>query len=109
MKIFISQPMRGKTDKQIKLERKDAIAKAKDVLGEEVEIIDSYFEEYNPNNGCIPMKYLAKSIELLADADIVCFANGWQDARGCVIERECAVRYGIPIYYLDRRKGDTTK
>ena len=98
-KLFISQPMRGKTDKQIKLERKDAIAKAKDVLGEEVEIIDSYFEEYNPNNGCIPMKYLAKSIELLADADIVYFANGWQDARGCKIEHDCAVAYGIDWIY----------
>ncbi len=98
-KLFISQPMRGKTDKQIKLEREDAIAKAKDVLGEEVEIIDSYFEEYNPNNGCIPMKYLAKSIELLADADIVYFANGWQDARGCKIEHDCAVAYGIDWIY----------
>ena len=29
--------------------------------------------------------------------DIVYFAEGWQNTRGCVIEHECAVRYGIPI------------
>ena len=44
-KLFISQPMRGKTDKQIKSEREYAVAKSKDILGEEVEVIESYFED----------------------------------------------------------------
>ena len=98
-KLFISQPMRGKTDKQIKSEREYAVAKSKDILGEEVEVIDSYFEDYNPSEGCIPMKYLAKSIELLADADIVYFANGWQEARGCKIEHDCVIAYGTAYIY----------
>lgn len=43
-KLFISQPMKDKTDEQIKAERKRAIQKATELLGEEVEVIDSFFE-----------------------------------------------------------------
>lgn len=41
------------------------------------------------------MKYLAKSLELLADADVAYFARGWESARGCLIENQCAIEYGI--------------
>ena len=39
--------------------------------------------------------FLGKSLELLAQADVVYFAPGWADARGCRIEHLCAVEYGI--------------
>lgn len=94
-KLFISQPMRGKSEEQIKAEREKAIKVARQILNDDVEVIDSYFEDYNPSNGCVPLKYLAKSLELLADADIAYFANGWSEARGCRIEHDCAVAYGI--------------
>lgn len=41
------------------------------------------------------MKYLAKSLELLVDADVAYFAKGWESARGCRIENQCAIEYGI--------------
>ena len=25
---------------------------------------------------------------------------GWDNARGCKIEHDCAIAYGIPVYYL---------
>ena len=40
-------------------------------------------------------KDLAKSLELLADADVAYFAKGWESARGCRIENQCAIEYGI--------------
>ena len=43
-KLFISQPMKGKTDEQILAEREQAIEAAKKLVGEEVEIIDSFFQ-----------------------------------------------------------------
>ena len=98
-KLFISQPMQGKSPEQIEMEREDAISRARDILKEDVEVIDSYFKDYNPLNGCIPLKYLAKSIELLADADVVYFASGWENARGCKIEHNCAQAYGICYIY----------
>lgn len=97
LKLFISQPMRGKTEEQILNEREMAIVKAKAILNEDVEIIDSYFEDYNPSSGCVPLKYLAKSLELLADADIAYFIGDWREFRGCKIENTCAKEYGINI------------
>lgn len=96
-KLFISQPMRGKTEEEILKVRQKAIESAQRNLGEPVEVIDSYFENYNPEAGCVPLKYLAKSLELLADADVAYFAKGWEDARGCRIENECAFEYGIAV------------
>ena len=94
-KLFISQPMNGKTEEEILAVRKKAIESAKVMLNEDVEVIESYFEDYNPDKGCVPLKYLAKSLELLADADVAYFAKGWESARGCRIENQCAIEYGI--------------
>ena len=44
MKVFISQPMRDKTDEQIKEERAKAVNRIKETYYEDVEIIDSFFE-----------------------------------------------------------------
>lgn len=42
-KLFISQPMKGKTDDEILAEREKAIKSAERQLGEPVEVIDSFF------------------------------------------------------------------
>ena len=96
-KLFISQPMNGKSEQEILAVRKNAIESAKIMFNEDVEVIESYFEDYNPDKGCVPLKYLAKSLELLADADVAYFARGWEQARGCRIENQCAIEYGIEI------------
>ena len=44
-KLFISQPMRGKSDEDILTERKKAIESAEKAIGEPVEVIDSFFQE----------------------------------------------------------------
>ena len=93
MKLFISQPMRGKTDAQILQERHKAIACAQRLLGDEVEVIDSFFQSAPAEAS--PLWFLGKSLELLSTADVAYFAEGWQEARGCRIEHECAVQYGI--------------
>ena len=98
-KLFISQPMRGKTEEEILGEREKVIKAVEKYYGNEIEIIDSFFDDYDPKNGCIPLKYLAKSLELLADADIVFFCRGWDTARGCKIEHQCSVEYGIDRIY----------
>ena len=94
-KLFISQPMNGKTEEEILAVRNKAVESAKVMLNEDVEVIESYFEDYNPDKGCVPLKYLAKSLDLLADADVAYFAKGWESARGCRIENQCAIEYSI--------------
>ena len=85
------------TDEGQNERREKAIAYVKKFCAEDVEVLDSYVEDYNPDTGCIPLKYLAKSLEILADADVAYFAKGWEDARGCCIEEKCATEYGIGI------------
>lgn len=45
MKLFISQPMAGKTDKEILDERKRVIHNVKELFSDkEIEVIDSFFD-----------------------------------------------------------------
>ena len=94
-KLFISQPMRGKTDEEILAVREKAIASAERHLGEKVEVIDSFFQ--NGPAEAKPLWFLGKSLELLSTADVAYFAPGWEDARGCRIENTCAIEYGIIV------------
>ncbi len=75
-KLFISQPMRGKTDEEILKERKQAIQLAKNYLEDDVEVIDSFFLGAPAN--VKPLWFIGESIKLLAEADVVYFADGWQ-------------------------------
>ena len=94
-KLFISQPMRGKTDEEILEVRAKAIQSAERELGEEVEVIDSFIK--GAPAAAKPLWYLGESIKLMAKADVAYFAEGWEEARGCRIERECAEEYGITV------------
>lgn len=86
--------MKGKTDEEILAERRKAVRSAERVLGETVEVIDSFFQ--SAPVGAKPLWFIGKSLEFLSDADIAYFAKDWQKARGCKIEHERAVEYGIP-------------
>ena len=96
-KLFISQPMKGKTDEEILAVREKAIKAAEKLIGEPVEVIDSFFR--SAPVGAKPLWFLGKSLELLSDADIAYFAKDWQKARGCKIEHDAAVAYGLDIIY----------
>ena len=94
-KIFISQPMNGKTTEEIENERNYIIDKLRE--NECVEIIDSFFKDKPYESS--PLWYLGESIKLMSEADVVFFCNGWQTARGCQIEHDCALEYGIDTMY----------
>lgn len=94
-KLFISQPMKGKTNEEIKKEREEAIRCAKELMGDEIEVIDSFFE--NAPAEAKPLWYLGESLKLLSTADVAYFATGWKNARGCKIEHTCAQQYGINV------------
>ena len=94
-KIFISQPMNGKTTEEIENERNYIIDRLRE--NESVEIIDSFFKD-KPYEAS-PLWYLGESIKLMSEADIVFFCNGWQTARGCQIEHDWGLEYGIDTMY----------
>lgn len=94
-KLFISQPMKRKTDEEILTERRKEVRSAERQLGEPIEVIDSFFQSAPAD--AKPLWFLGKSLELLSGADIAYFAKGWQEARGCRIENTCAIEYGITV------------
>ena len=95
-KLFISQPMRGLTDEEILKVREEIRIRAEKTIGEPVELIDSFIEDYPGEiNKSIPVWYLGKSIQLLSQADVAYFGGDWRNARGCKIEHEIAKEYGI--------------
>ena len=94
IKLFISQPMRGKTDKQILDERESAVQAVLDMVDDDVGVIDSFFTGTELGK---PLAYLGESLKLMSEADFVYFAPGWENARGCLIERMCCSVYGIPV------------
>lgn len=89
-KVFITQPMFGKTNEQIREERMK-IKQELESMG--YEVLDSIIEEDSDN----PVYLLSKSIEILSQADCICLMQGWEKGRGCRIEKEIADAYNIPI------------
>ena len=107
MKLYISMPMNGKTPKQITRDRNIAFAKAVLALGLAngtttnsgyngglVEVIDQIHPEANKVTA---LECLGHSIAKMAEADVVYFAEGWEKARGCRIEHQCATAYGKQV------------
>lgn len=96
-KIYISQPMRGRSTDDIIAERKALVADAAVALQtDEVEVLDTYLNGYTNKP---PLHLLALALEKMADADAVIFAPGWRDARGCRVEHLAASEYGISIVH----------
>lgn len=94
-KLFVSQPMNGKSDKEILDERNRLIAEAEERSGEKFDVLETFFQGAPAD--ATPLWYLGESLKLLGTADVAVFAPGWQDYRGCRIEHDAAVAYGIPI------------
>lgn len=102
-KLFVSVPMKGRTEEEIKysITKMHRIAEAYE--GEELELIDSWVDEAPPTNCNVSTWYLGKSIEKLAEADIfigVSDLSGWP---GCKIETDVAMAYGIKSYSVDTK------
>ena len=89
MKVFISMPMDGKSNEEISEE----IEKLIPTFG----FNTSDFAD-GRSEGSSPLMGLAHAIEVMDDCDAVWFTPGWEEARGCKIERIIAEAYDIPIY-----------
>ena len=96
MKVFVSQPMRGKTEDEILNERAKALQTLQEQWLEEFEVIDTYFAHFDGNR----LQFLGKSIsEGLALADVALFIGDWEHYDGCRCEQFIAMQYQIPCIY----------
>lgn len=103
-KAMLSQPMAGKTDEEIIANREKAIAVLRDKGYEVVNTLftdEWYSKEAMESRGVvqIPLCFLAKSLENMSLCHAAYFCKGWEKARGCKIEHDTAVAYGLEIIY----------
>ena len=103
-KAMLSQPMAGKTNAEIVSARDRAIR----VLREKgYEIVNTLFtdewysKEKMEERGVvqIPLCFLAKSLENMSLCHAAYFCKGWEKTRGCKIEHDAAVAYGLEAIY----------
>lgn len=101
VRVFISQPMQGKTSEQIRTEHNEWADRLGKLSNEEIEVMDTIFDDLDNEDPATPLKCLGMSLYMMADADIVVFLPGWSSARGCKVEHECAEKYGKKIIDYD--------
>lgn len=104
MKAMLSQPMAGKTEAEIISTREKAI---KELTERGYDVINTLFtdewysKEKMTERGVVqvPLCFLAKSLENMANCHAAYFCKGWENARGCKIEHDAAVAYGLDVIY----------
>lgn len=99
-KLYISQPMRNKSDEQIEATRQRAIQKAKAYVDSQsgipegerkIEVINSFFK--GAPHDAKPLWFLGRALQAMSSADVVFFVSGWATSRGCRIENLAAHEY----------------
>ncbi len=105
-KAMISQPMAGKTHEEIVETRDKAVAVLESMGYEVVNTLftdEWYSDEAMEERGVmqVPLCYLAKSLENMSLCHAAYFCKGWENARGCRIEHDAAVAYGLEVLYED--------
>ena len=103
-KAMVSQPMAGKTEKEIVETRNNATIYLENRGYDIVNTLftdEWYSKDSMQKHGVIknPLYFLAKSIENMSLCNSVYFCKGWEKARGCKIEHDAAVAYGLEIIY----------
>ena len=96
-KLFISCPMRGRSEEAIKesMNKMHQIAEA--VFGVSLDPIDSYNHE-EPQATNKRIAYLGESIKLMADADY--FIGTYSENDGCAVEGMVARRYNLKFFFV---------
>ena len=99
-KLFISVPMKGRTEENIRKSMAKMHKIAEIVFDQELEVIDSYIEDNPPENTKQAVWYLGESIKKLSEADYFIGVE-WQDFwKGCTNENNVAIYYGIPTTFV---------
>lgn len=102
-KVYVIQPMKGLSDDEIKAERAKAKAYAEVYLGEEVELIESFFE----SEAGTPVGMLGRGISMMDDADLVVIMPfQLNENRGCSCEEHVVYSYGLPFLRISAWEGD---
>jgi len=113
IKVFISQPM-TKPDKddvlKLREKTKECIINNRELVASifnidtddksiDIKFVSTY-ERIAPDNAP-KLYYLGEAIKDLGETDLVVFCDGWESARGCVVEKVVVDTFKIP--YIETR------
>lgn len=96
-RVFISMPMKGKSDEEVYQDMEKAKTRVKELWGDSIQILDSICKDYDSNKG--RGQFVRFSIKLLATADALYVCRGWERAPGCALEVECATHFDMQIAF----------
>lgn len=105
-KLFISVPMKGRTEENIRTSIEKMHKIAETIFDKELEVIPSYIDDNPPKNSNEEIWYLGRSIQLMSEADyfigthICCRQYG-----GCRIEFMVANGYNIPMLGIGEKEA----
>ena len=102
-KLFISVPMKGRTEENIRKSMEKMHKIAEIVFDQELEVIPSYIEDNPPENSREAVWYLGESIKKMAEADYFIGIEYDERYDGCVTETVVARRYDIPRFVVEIR------
>ena len=106
MKVFISQPMAGMDELEVYAVR-NRICNKFDINDEE--IIENYKKDVPTKDVNTNVWCLGDSIRLMGFANLVIFAPGWEEARGCCIEHDVCTLYEIPFIEMESSRKTRNK
>lgn len=98
-KLFISQPFSGRTEEEIFEERAKILSKVEAVYKEKFSVIDQYHQTAPDDAG--RFYYLSQDILMMDEADLIAFSPNWGSAKGCRIEHELAITYGLNMIEVE--------
>ena len=99
-KLFISCPMNGRTEENIKKSMDKMHKIAEIVIEQKLDVIDTYIEEDPPEGVNAGVWYLGKSIEMMSEADYFIGIDCCGVYKGCALETKIAYDYHIPMFTL---------
>lgn len=100
-KLFISCPMRGRTEENIRKSMEKMHKIAEIVFDQELEVIPSYIEHDPPETTDKRIWYLGQSIQMMADADFYIGVRWPEGFVGCDFENAVANRYELKRTFVN--------
>lgn len=104
-RVFISQPMTGRSLDEVKKERENVITimhrfdTVLRTVGDSVDVVDSFDEKAFIEHRN-PLECMSECIRIMSTCNVVVFVPGWEKHRGCRIEHQCPTEYRISTIML---------
>ena len=102
MNVFISQPMVGLTNDELKKYRSKVLNMIqRRYPTEKIRFITNPLIANSPHDDSLIIWYLGKSLKCIASANLVFFSKGWESDYICSLEHTICRYYNIPIICED--------